>query len=205
MRAAAQVHSDAEKVRAWRRVLAAPATARLGTLAAIVVAAGTAFLTLRGLPSFTIWPALVGLLPWTLGKYVLCPLRWHALSESGQRRTWHVVAYAESELLGLLTPGHVGADLWRIRRLSRVGMARLSAVAEVALDRFVGAVGLAVFVGFTTTALPLRLVLSALGGVAAVLAALLLLRRLPPALLLGGSCLALARRRGGTGPALTAA
>jgi hypothetical protein len=59
-------------------------------------------------------------------------------------------------------------------------MAKLSAVAEVALDRFVGAVGLAVFVGFTTTALPLRLVLSALGGVAAVLAALLLVRRLRP-------------------------
>jgi hypothetical protein len=80
MRPGAPVQSEAENVRRWRRVLAAAATARLGTLAAVVVAAATAVLTLRGLPSFTIWPALVGLLPWTLGKYVLCPLRWRCCS-----------------------------------------------------------------------------------------------------------------------------
>jgi hypothetical protein len=166
--------------RRWRRLLAAPVTGRLGVLAAVALAVAIAALTLPSLPHFSVWPALIGLLPWTLGKYVLCPLRWHALSESGQRRRWHVAAYAESELIGLLTPGHVGADLWRIRRLTRVGMARLSAVAEVALDRFVGAVGLAVFVGFAATALPLRMVLAALGGAAAVLAAVLVVRRLRP-------------------------
>ena len=34
-------------------------------------------------------------------------------------RRWHLRAYAESELLGLLTPGHVGADVWRMHRLTR--------------------------------------------------------------------------------------
>jgi glycosyltransferase 2 family protein len=137
-------------------------------------------LTLPSLPRFTIWPALAGLLPWTAGKYLLCPLRWHALSESGRPRRWHIAVYAESELIGLLTPGHVGADLWRIRRLAQAGMARLSAAAEVALDRFVGAVGLTVFVGFAATALPLRMVVSALGLAAVILATLLALRRVRP-------------------------
>jgi hypothetical protein len=59
-------------------------------------------------------------------------------------------------------------------------MARLSAAAEVALDRFVGAVGLTVFVGFAATALPLRMVLSALGLAAGVLATLLAVRRVRP-------------------------
>ena len=46
-------------------------------------------------------PALIGLLPWIVGKYILCPLRWHALSCSGRNRRWHLRVYAESELLGL--------------------------------------------------------------------------------------------------------
>lgn len=165
----------------WRRLLAHPATGRLGIAVAILATVAVAAVTLPALPSFTPWPALLGLLPWTIGKYVLCPLRWHALSESGRPRSWHAAAYAESELLGLLTPGHVGADLWRIRRLARAGMPRLSAVAEVALDRFVGAVGLALFVGFAATALPLRMAVSAACLLAAAVVLLLLLRRFRPA------------------------
>ena len=68
-------------------------------------------------------PSLLGLLPWIVGKYLLCPLRWRVLTDAGLSRVWHVRAYAESELLGLLTPGHVGADLWRMRRLTRPGWA----------------------------------------------------------------------------------
>jgi hypothetical protein len=62
-------------------------------------------------------PALLGLLPWIIGKYILCPLRWHALSASGRSRRWHLRIYAESELLGLASPAHLGADLWRMHRL----------------------------------------------------------------------------------------
>jgi glycosyltransferase 2 family protein len=139
----------------------------------IAVAIAVPVLTLPGLPRFSVWPALIGLLPWMIGKYVLCPLRWHALSESGRSRLWHLNVYAQSELLGLLTPGHIGSDIWRVRRLSRIGMPRLSAAAEVALDRFVGVVGLLMFVAFAAATLPFREVMIALGiGLLGVLAAL---------------------------------
>lgn len=164
----------------WRSALSGRLAGRIGVVIAVGAALVVAALTLPSLPRFTIWPALAGLLPWTVGKYVLCPLRWHALSESGRPRRWHIAVYAESELIGLLTPGHIGADVWRIRRLAQAGMARLSAAAEVALDRFVGAVGLTVFVGFAATALPLRMVLSALGLAAVALAAALALHRVRP-------------------------
>jgi hypothetical protein len=150
--------------------------------AAILVALAVPALTLPSLPHLSWWPVLLGLLPWVLGKYVLCPLRWHALSEAGQRRRWHLRAYAESELCGLLTPGHVGADLWRVRRLSGTGMHGSSAVTEVALDRFVGAIGLAVFVVFAGAALPTRMLLTAFGLAAAVLLAVLVLARVRPEL-----------------------
>ena len=45
-------------------------------------------------------------------------------------RRWYLRAYAESELLGLLTPGHVGADVWRLHRLTRTGLGRGDAVVE---------------------------------------------------------------------------
>ena len=48
-------------------------------------------------------------------------------------------AYAESELLGLFTPGHVGADLWRLKRLTGTGLDRGDAVLSVGTDRLVGA------------------------------------------------------------------
>jgi glycosyltransferase 2 family protein len=149
---------------------------------AVAVAVAVPALTLPQLPRVSWQPVVVGLLPWVVGKYVLCPLRWHALSESGRTRRWHLRAYAESELLGLLTPGHVGADLWRCKRLTGTGMQGSSAVAEVALDRTVGAVGLAVFVVFAGAVLPVRMLLTALGLACAVLLGVLVLRRLRPSL-----------------------
>lgn len=151
-------------------------------LLAVAVAVTIPVLTLPQLPRVSWEPVVLGLLPWVVGKYLLCPLRWHALSESGRRRWWHIRAYAESELMGLLTPGHVGADLWRVKRLSGTGMQGSNAFAEVALDRLVGAFGLAVFVVFAGAALPTRMLLTAFGIAAAVLLAVLVLRRVRPGL-----------------------
>jgi hypothetical protein len=125
-------------------------------------------------------PVLLGLLPWTVGKYVLCPLRWHALSMSGQTRWWHIRAYAESELLGLASPVHAGADLWRVHRLRQTGLGRGLAVAEVALDRLIGVGGIALGVALAGVTLPWH-VLLAFGAVAAgaVVAALVVRRRRP--------------------------
>ena len=139
--------------------------------------------TLPRLPEVSPWPALLGLLPWVVGKYVLCPLRWRALTPAGFSRRWHLRAYAESELLGLLTPGHVGADLWRIRRLTHAEVARADALVSVGLDRLVGAIAVAAFVVFAGAALPLRMLLVALGVGAALLVGVLVLRRFRPDLL----------------------
>ncbi|MDQ1629757.1 MAG: glycosyltransferase 2 family protein [Actinomycetota bacterium] len=129
-------------------------------------------------------PAMAGLLPWAVGKYVLCPLRWHALSMSGRGRRWHLRVYAESELFGLLSPGHVGADLWRMHRLQKVaGMARTPAIAEVALDRLIGAIGLTVFVLVSGATLPPQLLVAALGIAAVLLGGVLLVSRRRPDLL----------------------
>ncbi len=139
----------------------------------IAVSIAVPVFTLPLLPHVTLLPVLLGLLPWVIGKYVLCPLRWRVLTDAGLNRRWHLRAYAESELLGLLTPGHVGADVWRLHRLTRSGLERGDAVLSVGMDRFVGAVGLAVFVGFAGAALPLHMLLVAAGvGVAAVATAL---------------------------------
>lgn len=128
-------------------------------------------------PHTSLLPALIGLAPFVFGKYVLCPLRWHALSRSGQRRRWHLRSYAESELLGLISPWHAGADLWRIHRLETVGIRRAPAVAEVALDRFVGAVGMIVAVAISGVTLPPVVLVTALGGAAVVLTVALLVGR----------------------------
>jgi glycosyltransferase 2 family protein len=136
------------------------------------------------------WPLVLGLIPWLVGKYLLCPLRWQALTPHGPDgplpRRWFLRAYAESELLGLLTPGHVGADVWRVHRLTGSGLVRSDALMSVGVDRLVGAVGLAAFVAFAATTLPLRMLLAAVGfGVVLVVAALVV-RRLRPQLLPGG-------------------
>ena len=158
---------------------ARPSRTRALQAVLLAVAVAVPLLTLPALPELAWVPALVGLAPWVVGKYVLCPLRWHALSASGRSRAWHVRAYAESELCGLLTPGHVGADAWRVRRLTRTGMSTPDAVAEAGLDRLVGALGLAAFVAVSATALPVRMLLTALGlaAVAVVLAVVVGRRR----------------------------
>ena len=158
---------------------ASPSRTRVLQAVLLAVAVAVPVLTLPSLPQLAWLPALVGLAPWILGKYVLCPLRWHALSASGRSRGWHIRAYAEAELCGLLTPGHVGADAWRVRRLTRTGMSTPDAVAEAGLDRLVGALGLAAFVGVSATALPVRMLLTALGlaAVAVVLAVVVGRRR----------------------------
>ena len=162
--------------------LRALAHSRLLRVVAVLVALAVPALTLPSLPHVTLWPVLLGLVPWMVGKYVLCPLRWHALSESGRARRWHLRSYAESELLGLLTPGHVGADLWRTRRLTGTGMQTSSAVAEVGLDRLVGATGLIVFVVVAGATLPTRMMVVAVSVAVAALVAVLVLRRVRPSL-----------------------
>jgi hypothetical protein len=139
--------------------------------------------SVQRVPGASWLPALVGLAPWVVGKYVLCPLRWHALSTSGQGRAWHLRRYAESELLGLASPGHAGADLWRIHTLEKTGMRRACAVTEVGLDRLVGALGLTLFVLVAGASLPPQVLAAALGGAAALTGAALVVRRARPGLL----------------------
>lgn len=162
-----------------RALLHSRAVLVLGIAVSILVPA----LTLPRLPHVSLLPVVLGLAPWVIGKYLLCPLRWRVLTDAGLSRAWHVRAYAESELLGLLTPGHVGADLWRIRRLTRTGLGRGDALVSVGMDRFVGAVGLALFVGFAGAALPLRMLLVALGVGVVVVGGALVVRKVRPDLL----------------------
>jgi hypothetical protein len=149
----------------------------------LVVAVAVSIWSVDRVPGASWEPALLGLLPWIIGKYVLCPLRWHALSVAGQTRRWHLRAYAESELIGLATPAHLGADVWRMHRLQGTGMTRPCSVAEVGLDRLVGALGLTVFVVVAGAALPPQLLLAA-GAVAAVAVVIgLVVHRLRPGVL----------------------
>lgn len=139
-------------------------------VAAVALAIGVSAFSFHRVPHASWAPAALGLAPWVIGKYLLCPLRWHALSTAGRPRRWYLRTYAESELLGLLSPGHVGADLWRMHRLQSVaGMARPCAVAEVALDRLIGAVGLTAFVLLAGASLPPRVLLAAIAVAAVVL------------------------------------
>ncbi|MEJ3741929.1 hypothetical protein WEI85_01325 [Actinomycetes bacterium KLBMP 9797] len=128
-----------------------------------VLLAGTiavAVWSLRHVPEASPVPVLLGLVPYAVAKYVLCPLRWRALSMGGQTRWWYLRAYAESELLGLAAPVHAAADLWRVRRLVGVGLGRAPALAEVGLDRLVSVAGIAVGVVLTGMALPPRVLLA---------------------------------------------
>lgn len=156
---------------------------RLLLAAGVVVSLLVPALTLPNLPYVSPWPVLVGVLPWLVGKYVLCPLRWRALTNGSLSRRWHLRAYAEGELLGLLTPGHVGADVWRLHRLTRTGIPRGDAVLSVGSDRLIGAIALAAFVAFAGAALPVRMALVALGVTVLALLAALVVRIVRPDLL----------------------
>ncbi len=139
--------------------------------------------TLQRLPHLSPWPVALGMAPWLVGKYLLCPLRWHALTPPGRSRWWHVRAYAEGELLGLLTPGHVGADVWRVHRLTGTDLGRGDAILSIGSDRLVGALGLTAFVVFAGTALPLGTAVVACGLALLALAIALVVRRVRPDLL----------------------
>jgi hypothetical protein len=151
--------------------------------AALLVAVAVSAWSLDRVPHASWQPALLGLVPWVVGKYLLCPLRWHALSVSGRSRGWHIRVYAESELLGLVSPAHVGADLWRMHKLQTTGLGRPSAVAEVGLDRLVGAIGLTVFVVVAGASLPPQLLVAAVAIAVVVLVGALSVRRFRPGLL----------------------
>jgi hypothetical protein len=151
-------------------------------VAVLVAAVGLSLWNVDRVPHTAVLPAVVGLLPFAIGKYVLCPLRWHAISTSGRTRRWHLRAYAESEILGLISPWHAGADLWRVHRLETIGVRRSSAAAEVALDRFVGAIGLIAAVVITGVTLPASVIAIAAGAAAAVLLVALVVRRRRPGL-----------------------
>ncbi len=153
---------------------------RATTVLAIALAIVVPALTLPRLPHVTLWPVLIGLIPWVIGKYFLCPLRWRALTRNPLSRWWHIRANAEGELLGLLTPGHVGADVWRFRRLTRTGISKPDALSSVGLDRLMGAIGLTAFVVFAGASLPPRMLVVAVSISVAILAAALLLRRFRP-------------------------
>ena len=163
-----------------RQRLHSLAHSRVLLVVGIAVAVGVPALTLPRMPQVNLLPALLGLLPWVVGKYLLCALRWHALTPSGFTRRWHLRAYAESELLGLLTPGHVGADAWRLHRLTHAGVSRAGSVTSVASDRVVGALGLATFVVVGGVALPARALLVALAVAAVAAVGVFLVHRLRP-------------------------
>ena len=131
--------------------------------AGVLVALVVSLWSFDRVPDASWQPALLGLVPWVVGKYLLCPLRWHALSCSGRNRRWHLRVYAESELLGLASPAHLGADLWRMHRLQTGRHEPSVAVAEVALDRLVGALGLTVFVLVSGADAAAPLVVAAVG------------------------------------------
>ena len=146
-------------------------------------AVGVSLWSFDRVPHASWLPALLGLLPWAFGKYVLCPLRWHALSVSGKSRRWHLRVYAESELLGLVSPAHTGADIWRVHKLETTGMNRTSAVAEAALDRLMGAIGLMLFVVVAGATLPPQILAAAVGIAAFFLVVAQIVRRVRPQLL----------------------
>ena len=138
---------------------------RVAPVVGIVVAVST----WSHLPKMHLQPALLGLACWTIGNYLFCPLRWRAVSTRGKKWSWYARVYAEGELLGMLTPQHAGADLWRIRQLLNAGSDKGAAVVEVAADRLSGGLIVAVLAVVAGAALPPAL-LPIAGGVLAVVA-----------------------------------
>ena len=76
-----------------------------------VLGIAAAVVTWLRLPHMRLEPALVGLACWTVGNYLICPLRWQSVSTRGRSLAWYARIFAEGELLGMLTPQHAGADL----------------------------------------------------------------------------------------------
>jgi hypothetical protein len=145
---------------------------------AFVMAAGSWHMA----PEAAVGPMLAGLGCWTVGNYLLVPLRWHSLSASGQNRRWHLRVYAEGELLGLLSPAHAGTDLWRVHMLRTVGMDRANAVVDVAADRLVGGIGIVAVALVGGATLPWQLVVACSVGAAIVLSVAVFVRKQRPTL-----------------------
>jgi glycosyltransferase 2 family protein len=137
---------------------------RIAPVLGVVVAVGT----WSHLPSMHLQPALLGLACWTVGNYLFCPLRWRAVSTRGKKWSWYARVYAEGELLGMLTPQHAGADLWRVRQLLHAGSDKSAAVVEVAADRLSGGVIVAILAVLAGAAVPPAFLPIVGGGVAAV-------------------------------------
>ena len=130
------------------------------------------------MPHMRVEPALVGLACWTVGNYLICPLRWQSVSTRGRSLAWYARVFAEGELLGMLTPQHAGADLWRIRQLMHAGSDKGAAVVEVAADRLSGGVMIVILGAIAGMTVPAKWWPIAGGVVALVAAAVWLTRRL---------------------------
>jgi glycosyltransferase 2 family protein len=148
--------------------------ARLVPLLGIAVAVGT----WTHLPDMRLEPALIGLGCWTVGNYLFCPLRWKTVSTRGRKWSWYARVYAEGELLGMLTPQHAGADLWRIKQLVSAGSDKGAAVVEIAADRLSGGVMIVVLGIIAGMSVPAKWWPVAGGVAAAIAAAVWLTRRL---------------------------
>lgn len=144
---------------------------------AVLFALGIAASSFRTAPRAALLPAFVGLGCWTIGNYVLVPLRWQSLSRSGQSRRWHLRVYAEAEVLGLLSPAHAGTDLWRVHMLSKVGLDRPTAVMDVASDRLVGGIGIVCVAVLGGATLPPALVVMSVVAAAIGLVLAIVMRR----------------------------
>lgn len=153
------------------------------TVFAVLVALGIAAKSWTAAPHAALLPAFAGLACWTVGNYLLVPLRWRSLSASGQSRKWHFRVYAEGEVLGLLSPAHAGTDLWRIHMLRTVGMDRPSAVLDVAADRLVGGLGIVAVALLGGATLPPVLLFASVGVAVVAGIVALVLRQRRPALL----------------------
>jgi hypothetical protein len=146
----------------------------------LVLVLTIAGVNLARVPNASVMPLLVGLIPFAVGTFVLCPLRWHQVTASGASRRWLMRVYAEGELLGMITPAHAGADLWRAHQLRKRGMETAAAYADVAVDRIVAGMATLVFIVVAGTTLPLEDLLPALVASPLVLVAALLVRRRHP-------------------------
>src|SRR3954452_15921445 len=147
---------------------------RVAPILGVVVAVGT----WSHLPKMHLQPALVGLACWTVGNYLFCPLRWRAVSSRGKKWSWYARVFAEGELLGMLTPQHAGADLWRIRQLLNDGSDKSSAVVEVAADRLSGGLIVAILAVLAGVAVPPAFLPIVGGALAAVALTAYLIRRI---------------------------
>jgi uncharacterized membrane protein YbhN (UPF0104 family) len=141
-----------------------------------VLGIGVAAITWSHLPRMRVEPAMLGLVCWTVGNYMFSPLRWRAVSGRKRSWGWYARVFAEGELLGMLTPAHSGAYLWRMRQLTRDGTERTSAVVEIAADRLSSGVMVLCFAVLAGATLPTHL-LPDVGLGLVVMAALVWLTR----------------------------